>query len=407
MSAAQPRATPHPVDWIVAAAVLGVSWLSLFVAHDIAGVEARTSLPVWGEFVLVAVMIVPLPWRTRWPLGVLAVCAPLSLVAFALQVPDPWGPSIVLFLTVYSAGAHSRARWRDPLRAVVAVATMALVGWQLLSEADAVGFDLVLLGGYLVAVNAGFLIAAWLLGDAARRRRDDAVELQRRADQLAANQRAREQQAIMTERVRLARELHDVVAHHVSVMGIQASAASSVLTADRDAARDALATVAQSGRDAVDELQRLVGLLRESHPDDELTAAPQPTLADLDRLVAGSGLPATLQRVGQPRPVPASVALSAYRIVQESLTNVLKHAGHVRTTVVVTYAVDHLQIEVVNERGAPVDAPAPGSGRGLLGMRERTTMLDGAFAHGVTGAGGYRVRATLPTAGAFDRSGAA
>jgi signal transduction histidine kinase len=389
------------IDGGVAAAVLGVSWLSVFVAHDVGGEEARSLIPVWSEYVLLAVMIAPLAWRRRWPLATLATVAPLSLIAFGAQVPDPWGPTLALFLALYTAGARSRDRWRDPLRIATCVATMGMVAWNLLHNAEAVGFDLLLLSGYAVVVNAGFLVAAWLLGDAARTRDDNERELERRARELAENQREREHQAIMTERVRMARELHDVVAHHVSVMGIQASAAQRVLDADQTAARDALTTVAQSGRDAVDELQRLVGLLRQSHPDDGLYAAPQPTLDDLARLVDGCGLPASLRRVGRPRQVPASVALSAYRIVQEALTNVLKHAGHVRTVVVVTYAAEHLQVEVVND-GGDAQLSDMGAGRGILGMRERVAMLGGELSHGTATGGGYRVFAALPTAGSFD-----
>ena len=306
------EARTRVIDGGVTAAVLGVSWLSVFVAHDVGGDEARSLIPVWSEYVLLAAMIAPLAWRRRWPLATLATVGPLSLVAFGVQVPDPWGPTIALFLALYTAGARSRDRWRDPLRITTCVATMALVTWNLLHDTDAVGFDLLLLSSYIIVVNVGFLVAAWLLGDAARTRDDNERELERRARELAENQREREHQAIMTERVRMARELHDVVAHHVSVMGIQASAAQRVLGTDQTTARDALATVAQSGRDAVDELRRLVGLLRQSHPDDELSAAPQPTLEDLERLVEGCGLPATLRRVGRRRQVPASVALSAW-----------------------------------------------------------------------------------------------
>jgi signal transduction histidine kinase len=157
------------------------------------------------------------------------------------------------------------------------------------------------------------------------------------------------------------------------------------LERDPQRASAALGAVEESGRQAVGELQRLVGFLRQNDAPDD--AQPQPTMENLDRLVASSTLPARLEWIGRARPVPSSVSLSAYRIVQESLTNVLKHAGPVPTTVVVTYTADALQVEVCNERGHAM-AAGNGSGRGLLGMRERVAMLGGRFEHGPAGGGG-------------------
>src|SRR5690606_21174209 len=235
-----------------------------------------------------------------------------------------------------------------------------------------VGLDLFVLTSYSVALNLAFCIAGWLLGDAQRTRRHNEAELERRAVQLAAEREERARRAVLDERVRIARELHDVVAHHVSVMGVQAAGARRMLDRDTQRVSDALAAVEESGRQAVSELQRLVGFLRKEEGPDDTHA--QPTLDDIDSLIASSGLPARLARIGRSRPVPSSVGLSAYRIVQESLTNVLKHAGEVPTTVVLTYTTTALQVEVRNERGA-AQHPGNGTGRGLLGMRERVAML--------------------------------
>lgn len=393
------------VDAALTTALLGLSWLSVFIAHDIGGAEVAARIPEWAEYPLLAAMIVPLAWRSRAPLLVLTIVGALSLLTFALQVPDSWGPTVGLFLALYSAGAQSRDRWRDPLRAATVVATMIVVAAQLLTQSDYVGFDLLLLGGYAVAVNVGYLAAAWLLGDAARTRGDDQRELARRAEQLAAEQHERARRAVLDERVRIARELHDVVAHHVSVMGVQAAAARRRLDGGTAAVAEPLAAVEQSARDAVSELQRLVGFLRDTSPSDREADAPQPTLDDLDRLLAGCGLPVTRRRVGVARDVPASVALSAYRIIQEALTNVLRHAGVVPTTVVLTYAPADLQVEVVNAHGGP-QPDARGSGRGVVGMQERAALLGGALTHGVTAGGGYRVVATLPTTSAYERQAA-
>lgn len=389
-------------DAAVAAGVLGLSWLSMFVAHDVGGADARSLIVEWAEYPLVAAMLAPLAWRRIRPLIVLSLVAPLSLLVIGLEIPDQLGPSIALFLAMYTAGALSRGRWRDPLRIATCVTTMALVFYLVFSYQGAVGFDLLLLSGYSVIVNAVFLAAAWLLGDAARTRQDDERELARRADELAAQQEERARRAVLDERVRIARELHDVVAHHVSVMGVQAAAARRRLNGGTAGASEPLAAVEQSARDAVGELQRLVGFLRETDPSDRDATAPQPTLEDLEGMVAACGLPATLRRVGVARDVPSSVALSAYRIVQEALTNVLRHAGAAPTTVVLTYAATYLQVEVVNTRGTPQPHPG-GSGRGVVGMRERTTLLGGHFEHGATSGGGYRVGATLPTTTAYER----
>lgn len=389
-------------DAAVAAGVLGLSWLSLFVVHDLAGDDARSLILEWAEYPLVAAMIVPLVWRRSRPLMVLSLVAPLSLLVFGLEVPDQLGATIALFLAMYTAGALSRHRWRDPLRIATCATVMALVVYQVFSDQSLVGFDLLLLGGYSVIVNGGFLAAAWLLGDAARIRQDNERELARRADELAAQQEERARRAVLDERVRIARELHDVVAHHVSVMGVQAAAARRRLNGGAAAASEPLAAVEQSARDAVGELQRLVGFLRETDPSDRDATAPQPTLDDIEGMVAACGLPATLRRVGVARDVPSSVALSAYRIVQEALTNVLRHAGAVPTTVMLTYTSTYLQVEVVNTRGSP-QPHTGGSGRGVVGMRERTTLLGGRLEHGVTSGGGYRVVATLPTTTAYER----
>lgn len=396
----------HPrapvTDRVIAVALLALSWLSLFVAHDVGGEEARSLIEPWVEYVLVAAMVIPLAWRRVRPLTVLAVVTPVALLIWGLEVPDQLGPSVALFLALYTAGARSDHRLRDPLRVLACVGTMALVFLKIFTEARYVGFDLLVLGGYFVATNGGYLAAAWLLGDATRTRFANERELARRAKLLAAQQEEQSRRAVLDERVRIARELHDVVAHHVSVMGVQAAAARRMLGGREPAADIPLTAVEQSGRDAVGELQRLVGFLRRSDPGDAAHAEPQPTLADIDGMVRASGLPARLRWVGTGRTVPASVGLSAYRIVQEALTNVLKHAGQVTTTVVVTFTTDHLVVEVVNDRGDRGGSAVAGAGRGLVGMRERTAMLSGTFEHGVAAGGGYRVAATLPTAELFD-----
>ena len=391
------------IDWGVALALLGFGALSVFIANDLdTEGEYAARVPLWAEYALTAAVILPVAWRRRYPLSILIVVGAAFLVHRVAEVNEITMSSIALFLALFAAGALSQHPARDRVRGGIVAVTMTLLGWQLWGEQEYVGLDLFVLSSYAIALNLAFFVTGWLLGDAHRTRRRNEAELARRADELAAEREERARRAVLDERVRIARELHDVVAHHVSVMGVQAAGARRVLGSDPQRAADALSSVEESGRQAVSELQRLVGFLRQNdRPDD---GHPQPTLDDLDQLVASSGLPVRLQWVGRSRPVPSSVALSAYRIVQESLTNVRKHAGPVETTVVVTYTTDALQVEVRNERGDAVGS-GNGSGRGLLGMRERVAMLGGRFEHGLAHGGGYRVFAALPTSDAYDRDG--
>lgn len=339
--------------------------------------------------------LLPLAARRRFPLTVLVtVCA--AFIAFrVLQVPEGTVSSVALFLALYTAGAHSVHPARDWVRGAAILVSMGLVVWALLSQVPEPGISVVALALFSVGINIAFFVAAWLLGDLSRIRRQNEKELARRAEQLAAEREERARRAVLDERVRIARELHDVVAHHVSVMGIQAAAARKVMSSAPEVAARALERVEEAGRQAVAELQRAVGILREG--GDAAGHLPQPTLADLDRLVAQvreAGLPVELHRVGSPRPLPASVELSAYRIVQEALTNTLKHAGEVATRVLLTHTQEGLEVEVVDE-GRTRGRGGEG-GRGLLGMRERVAMLGGSLQAGPLPGGGFRVHARLP-----------
>lgn len=240
----------------------------------------------------------------------------------------------------------------------------------------------------------GFIAGAWTAGRVAYHRNRAAAEATERADILAVGQEARAAEAVAAERARLARELHDVIAHNVSVMVVQAGAAEAVLRDRPDDARAALGRIQATGRQTIGELRRLLGILRER--DDGGSTVPQPSLAELDRLVEtvrASGLDVELRVEGTPAPLPRSVEGSAYRIVQEALTNVMKHASASRATIDVRYAPAMVEIEVADDGrgGAP-----NGEGAGLLGMRERVHLLGGRLEHGPRPGGGFSVRASLP-----------
>jgi signal transduction histidine kinase len=332
---------------------------------------------------------VGLLWRRRRP--VVAFCV-MFTAAFALSVvgrdlsdqapPQTWLVGLVGF---YSVAAHA-----PPRRAAIAG---GLVG------AVIVAVDLVDLASGRAAfgevVPEWFLLAAaWGLGYALRGRLLQATALADRADRAERDREAQAQAAVAAERSRVARELHDVVAHSLSVIVVQAQAAGRVLEGEQPSAREALAAIDATGRQALVEMRRLVGILRD---DRELALAPQPGLGQLDVLleqVREAGLPVALAVEGDPRPLTPGVDLSAYRIVQEALTNALKHAGPAHASVAVRYRSADVELEVTDDGQGPVGEP--GGGHGLAGMRERVALYGGVLESEALNGRGFRVRARLP-----------
>ncbi|MEE8603172.1 sensor histidine kinase [Euzebya tangerina] len=396
---------PGVPDLIIVGLMLLFGSLSIFL-HQTSEESADfvPRLPAWGNYLSLVLLVIPVAFRRMAPA---AICLGVG-VGFAvfriLEVPEGLASSVAVFLVIHAAGAYvAQARTRNLVRAAALIAGAVAYVRSVAAEIEFVSVDLVLGLSLGIGINIAFYVAAWLLGDGTRRRRVDAEELARRAALLQAEQAKTAQQAVTEERVRISRELHDVVAHHVSVMGIQAGAARRVMERNPGMAQEALEQVERSGRQAIDELHRLVGFLRSSGDSTgEVVDAPQPTLAGLEDLVeagTAAGLTVDLRRIGRVGSVPDSVELSAFRIVQEALTNVMKHAPGSRVTVVVSSLADAVQIEVVN---GPSDGTAPprartaaGGGRGVVGMRERAVLLGGSFTAGPH-RGGFRVRARLP-----------
>jgi signal transduction histidine kinase len=233
-------------------------------------------------------------------------------------------------------------------------------------------------------------IAAWLLGDNLRTRRAYLRELEARAERLEREQEESARRAAAEEQARIARELHDVLAHNVSVMVVQAAAANDVFDTQPQRARQALRDIERTGRSALTELRRLLGRVRQTE------LAPQPGLSGLEALVDGvraAGLPVTLRVEGELHDLPAGLDLSAYRIVQEALTNAIKHAGASAAEVRVRRTADEVELEVVDDGRGPA---GNGRGQGLIGMRERASLLGGEVEAGPQAGGGFRVRAKLP-----------
>lgn len=242
---------------------------------------------------------------------------------------------------------------------------------------------------------SSFFWLAWLVGLAARRQRRRADDLARLAAALDAERESRERAVLAEERSRIAREVHDAVAHSVSVMVLQLGVVRSTASLD-EGVDGVLAGLERLGRETVVEMRGLVGILRES----EVASAPEPSLDRLDELLAdvrAAGLPVELTVTGEPSHLPRTLDVSAYRVLQEALTNVLRHAGPSPTRVVLEHARDAVVVEVVDD--GPVGEPplAPdGDGHGLVGMRERVAVFGGSLDAGPTGEGGFAVRARFP-----------
>ena len=397
---------------VAVAAVLGLAGgLSLYIGGDPALVGPLADYPRPLGVLPLAALILVLVVRRRFPLVTLVV-ATVGLVILRLaDVPEFQISGVALFVALYSAGAYGGAR-RDGVRAAVAVSVFALVIWTILREPP-VPFEgrvpLTVVNLFTAVANAFYLAAGWVLGDLVRTRRQREARLEVQATELALAHADRARQAVLAERVRIARELHDVLAHHVSVMGVQAGAARRVLDSQPGEVPELLAGIETSSRQAVVELQGLVGLLRQ--PGDELLEGPQPTLARLGELaehMREAGLDVHLEvdgAVGGPPPVPAALELAAYRIVQEALTNALKHGGEgVRATVEVRREPSALALFVGDDgRATGIDA---GSGHGLAGMRERVALHGGELRAGRGPDGGFEVRAWLPLDGATAPAGA-
>lgn len=392
-------------DWLMVMGLITLGLFGIFLVHDLEPDEVKSLLPDWGNYLALVALVVPLLFRKRAPLKV-GLIVGLGFTAFRLaRVPEGSVSSVAVFIALYAVGAYATdPRRRDGVRAGVIGAGMIALVVSLLRDSEFVSLDSITFVIFSLGLNVAFFVAAWMLGDASRKRAEYELELARRADLLATEREERTKQAVTTERVRIARELHDVVAHHVSVMGVQAAAARRMLDRDPLRAAEALENVEASGRAAVGELQRLVGILRSEGAESALS--PQPGLEGIAQLVESTrsaGVPTHVRTIGQRRPLPSSVELSAYRIVQEALTNVVRHAPGAETTVVLTHLADALQVEVVN--GPPAgssDRMGPGGGRGLLGMRERTSMLGGSFEHGPVAGGGYRILARLPAVSSYE-----
>ncbi|MCO5997117.1 sensor histidine kinase [Actinoallomurus rhizosphaericola] len=376
----------HPITADAFMAVLlTVAYLAAVVLQ---GGNGAPKGPDVFSVVLSGVALVALTVRRRLPVGVLAfvmtVCGTLTAMGY-----DVSAPAVAMLIATYTVAAHRGMATSLP---VGALTLMLFIGLLVAAGAD-----------FWPAVsNTVLVVGVWWLGRSLRLRRAYLNELEARARRLERAREADARAARTEERSRIARELHDVVAHHVSVMTVQAGAARRILERDPDAVRDALSTIEQMGRTALGEMRRLVGVLRTEAEPVRGELSPQPGVNDVGELVdhlRETGLQVQLWIEGESRNLSPGVDLAAFRLIQEALTNTLKHAGpQARAWVRIHYADRQLMVEVEDDgRGLAAGLGQNGSrGHGLVGMRERVALYGGDLRIGPRSGGGFEVRARFP-----------
>jgi signal transduction histidine kinase len=368
------RVDPRIWDALLALGVVGVGLLAFALrAHR------PDEPPALFGFALVVVAGVSLAWRRRAPLIVATIVSAAVATASLLG----YWPEFVamLWIAVYSAAAYTE---RDRLvRVLLPVAVLTSVAISVGERWDR-GLNWVeILTDLVVTFGVPFLLGRMTFN---RRRR------------IVREREVATREAVAAERAAIARELHDVVAHHMSVMVVQAGAARAVSGSDPAATAEALRQIEASGRTGLAEMRRLLEVLKAENDGDG--RAPQPGLARLDELLdamRASGLPVEAVVEGAPRPLSPGVDLSAYRIVQEALTNALRHAGGASARVVVRYDPDALELEIADDGPGPPGDPEASGGHGLIGMRERVQLFGGELEAGARPGGGFLVRARLPS----------
>lgn len=386
---------PLVQDAVLVAVVLGVQLLTFASPTRELIPEGVVTRPVdAGAYLIAVASTVPLLWRRRFPVLAL-VAAIVGLLAYGELAYEASFTGYPVVVALYSVVVYRGLR----IGMLSGAATfLALQLTYVLAGLDRPPVSSLL---DLLVVATGVA-----LGDGTRNRIAANEANQARLEQMAVEQELRAEEAVLEERTRIARELHDLVAHSMSVIAVQAGVGGHLLDHDPTRARDALSTIEQTSRQALVEMRRMLGVLRTSS-DEPADLGPQPGLDRVDPLLdhaRRSGLDVDLTVGGDPRPLDPGVDLSAYRIVQEALTNAIKHAGPARVAVTMDYRPTELAITVEDDgRGASVPAGGRG-GLGLVGMRERAAVVGGTLESGPRPGGGFRVAATLPYAADPDDS---
>ncbi|MFD3662041.1 sensor histidine kinase [Streptomyces sp. NPDC058659] len=386
------RRHPTGVDSFWAVVLLGFSLL--WVATTYPAVDQPFA---YGVVAVLFSLVVALRRRAPEKMLLLTVALGLVQLGFGLM---PFTANFAMLMIIFTVAAHDGPRWASRLALVggLCASTLSQLRWSMedISVAAQVFFT--------VIMTVPFALA-WVLGDSLRTRRAYFAQLEERASRLEREREAQAKVAVAAERARIARELHDVVAHNVSVMVVQADGAAYVMDSSPETAKQALETISTTGRQALAEMRRLLGILRTGEHQEAGEYVPQPDVGQIEDLVEqvrGAGLTVDFAIEGSPRPLPSGVELTAYRIVQEALTNTRKHGGpDVGASVRLVYFDDGLGLLVEDDgRGAPQemyeDGGADGRGHGLIGMRERVGMVGGTLDAGPRPGGGFRISALLP-----------
>jgi signal transduction histidine kinase len=368
------------LDRVVAIGVVVLGQIELWIGNVVPGPKMLATLFL---FVMAACVAV----RRRWPLA----AGSTALLANGLMILDA-GPSQAVAVGVaWMCALYGIAVWTDTRGFVTGLGVLALSNLIAYFSPPPRHFH----NNFLFTVVPA--IAMYLLRRAVRDRQLRAETLAARAELLEREHELRANQAVAEERARIARELHDLVAHNVSVMVVQAGAERHALPDGENSTREALTSIEQAGRQALAEARRLLGMLRRNGEHEGLE--PQPSVEQIDLLVdqiQRAGLPVDLRIEGEPAPLPAGVELCAYRIVQEGLTNALKHAGPAHAEVLLRYELRGLDIEVRDDGQGVTSPNGDGSGHGLIGMRERVALYGGSLETGPREGGGFQIHAHLP-----------
>jgi signal transduction histidine kinase len=390
------NANPLVVDSVLAVFVTAAGLISLTAEPT----PTNPTPPDVLAVVLVVVGFGVIALRRRLPVTVLVITSAAAIAYVIRDYPDNGGPVMALIALYTVACLRRRGIW-----VAAVVIFLAVLGISAITHPDQLN-----LVDYVGNV-AIFGIAA-VFGDSVRLRRAYTASLEARAADLERNQEIEAQRAVAEERLRIARELHDVVAHAMSVVAVQSGVGAHVIDSDPAEAKRILENVKVTSREALDEMRRLLGVLRQQEPSGDgspRVLAPVPGLDGVEALAQSlreSGVPVSVEFSGSRADVPPGVDLCAFRIIQEALTNVLKHAGPAAAEVVVRYEPGSVTVVVTdNGRGASATKAQAGGGHGLLGMRERVAVFDGTLSTGPRVGGGFRVTATLPFAPASATAG--
>jgi signal transduction histidine kinase len=382
---------PLVVDGGLAAVLATIALVELSTSIHCPCVSASDA---WWTALFIGAQTVPLMVRRRYPFAVFLVVSISAIVYDLLHIPpDPYTPIFAVLVAVYTVSAYAERRLAIIAAVIAGVALVVLNLPPIAGDQDFGDLvnQFVLLGG------------AWLVGENTRRRRSEASLLRERAERAERERAERERLVVLEERERLAREIHDVLAHSVSVIAVQAGSARAIAEQRPDQARKALASIEQVSKQTMAELRSALDAFGPS--DGQASLEPSPGIAaipDLVERVRSAGLLVDLRQEGDPRPIPGGVDLAVYRLVQESLTNVMKHSAADQATVRLEYGRAWLDVSVWNAsesdrsvgRTSPLDA-AMSRGRGLIGLRERVAMAGGSFEAGPVN-GRFSVRARFP-----------